>query len=170
MFSLGPLPRKNGTKAPLSPVWRSLPSCHFSIPYAYASHSVTLKCHSVQLQANTPSGRLSRSLRRRIHSPHRFPAKQNARPAPFCVLKTSRPCLPVRWREVLHGLRGEDAEREGPLCGTGMQSVGKVAPPAAPPHKTPHKAGNTSSTYFFPRINTNPGRCHWSADVEKSGE
>lgn len=65
-------------------------------------------------------------------------------------LKTSRPCLSARWQEVLHRLRGEDAEREGPLCGTtGCSQSGKWD--RRPPRRTKRhtKQGTHRLLTFF---------------------
>lgn len=71
---------------PPSSVKRSLTWSHFCIPYAYGSHSVTPKCHSIQRQANTLNNHLSRFLARHIWNPPYFPRK-------VPVSSTSKRCL-----------------------------------------------------------------------------
>lgn len=49
---------------------------------------------------------------------------------------------PCYWQAALTQTLGKDAEREGPLCGTGMQSVDKVGLRSIPRHEIPDKAEN----------------------------
>lgn len=126
---------------------RSLTWSHFFIPYAYVSHPDTLKCHSIQRQANTPNKpAVSLFSTASHHTPAFFPVRISH--LPHFLLMPSRTYLSMFWQGALHR-RWEKMLREGPLCGTGMQSVDKVGLRSIPRHKTSDKAENRESTYFF---------------------